>query len=262
MTHGDGPNGSCYRCHSAVVNDGVLDYTGGKELWSVQDLRRLDEQGILGQNWKAQWEYALSHPAYLELCKEIVATGGPVLEVAAGPGGGNLSPIKHLGPETPLILNDYEYRLLKRWSHYMRVEHPELPVTYAAFDICSMPLADGSMACVSSAGGISNVLGSHQEVIRECARVLRPGGILGAMELVLTERCLASLPAGLVKAMAYHPWLFGEWVPLFQDAGMTIVSDIAVEQRFMDPRTSALALDASSFGATLEVEYRCILAKK
>jgi len=198
----------------------------------------------------------------MELCKRIVATGGPVLELAAGPGGGNFSPLKHIEPDVPIILNDLEPRILSRWHRYMRQYHPHLPVTYIAFDACSMPLSANSLACVSSAGGISSILGSHQEVLKECARVLRPGGILAGVEMVFTERCVHSLPGKLISAMVYHPWLFREWRPLFMAAGLSIESNIGIGGSLLDPKSSALALDAASFGVTLEVEYRAIVASK
>jgi ubiquinone/menaquinone biosynthesis C-methylase UbiE len=231
-------------------------------MWSDRELRLLDENKVLGRNWASQWQYALAHKDYLEMCKRIVSTGGPILEVAAGPGGGNLSPIKHLDPTVQVIVNDVESQILTRWEHYLREHHPSLTVSFAPFDVCSMPLANSSVACISSAGGLGTMLGSHEQALHECARVLRPGGIVACLEMSITEGCLDQLPRAFLDALVYHPWLFRDWNRLFQSANLTILSDISIEKRTLKPLQSALAGDAALFGASLEVEFRAIVAEK
>ena len=230
--------------------------------WSSKDLRRLDTDGVISANWKTQWEYARDNIAYMDFCIAIAGGEGPVLEVAAGPGGGNLSPLLHIAPDLELVLNDIEPGITGRWQVYIDKEIPGHRVRFAAFDICLMPFDDAAFGCVSSSGGFGTMLGSHGAALKECARVLYPRGLVYAHELALTESCITNMPEVLRNALVYHPWLFRHWDVLLAEAGLSLISIQSMGGRTLSPEESPLAADAAMFEAEIEVERVLMVARK
>lgn len=239
---------------------GVFDF-GGEELWSVEDLKMLDDEHWIARNWDSEWEHILSHPFRKDLCLSLLGGGEPIVELAAGPGGGNLSPMLHLAPHTKVVLNDIDSRLLWRWKEFLRNVAPTADVAAVAFDACDMPFLNGSIAGLSSRGGISSCRGDSKLVLRECARVLKPEGRLLLYELCLTHQTVIDLPQALRDLWVYNNWLFGDWQAMLEDAGFIIVSDVVSEMRTLHADESALAYDASLFEIVLSIEYRAVEAK-
>lgn len=235
----------------------VLDFSG-EYLWSSAELRLLDDEDWIARNWQLEWEHALLHPMRRRICEAGVSTGGPVLEIAAGPGGGNLSPLLHLMPDLKTIVNDLEPRIVERWQGFFNDSYPNL--AFAAFDASSMPLRDNSLGCVSSRGGISNCRGSSNTVLSECARALRPGGLLILYEMCLSQRTMASLPQALREAWVVSPWLYGDWTGLLTRHGFASLFEDVAERIIVSPEQSALAYDAAKFGVELEIEFRAVIA--
>ncbi|KAF0194533.1 MAG: hypothetical protein FD169_1737 [Bacillota bacterium] len=237
---------------------GVLDFTGGEQLWSSIDLRMLDDEDWIARNWQLEREHALHQPARQRICEAAISTGGPILEIAAGPGGGNLSPLLHLEPEIKIIVNDLEFRIVERWQHFLGDRYSN--VAFAAFDASMIPLKDNSMGCVSSRGGISNCRGDSNAVLSECARVLRPGGLLVLYEMCLSPRTVASLPQVLREAWVVSPWVYGDWGDLLTRHSLALLSEDVAERTTVSPEESALAYDAAQFGVVLEIEFRAVIA--
>ncbi len=130
----------------------------------------------------------------MKLCEIALTAGGLVLEIAAGPDGGNLSPLLHMSPSLPIIVNDIEPRVLELWHDYLAEVLPQNKVWFAAFDAAFMPLRDNAVACASSCGGLGSIAGNRDSAICETFRVVRPGGYLIALEMAFTEETLRSLP--------------------------------------------------------------------
>lgn len=244
----------------AKVSQGVLDFTGGAGFWSLAHLRQLDEQQWLMRNWQAEWQQAQENPVHLGLCRHALATVGPLMELAAGPGGGNLSPLLHLDPKRELLVNDLEPRLLQRWLDFLGEVLPDHQVTFAAFDITQMPLADASIGCISTVAGLGSIQGDPLLVLQECARALQPGGLLVAAELSLTEATAARLPAELRALWANSPWLLRRWPTMVQQAGLTIVSDETI--RVPLTPESGLWQDATHFGVEPQAERHYLTIEK
>lgn len=237
---------------------GVFDFARGEELWLSQDLRMLDDEDWIARNWQLEWEHTVRHPARQRICEAAVGTGGPILEIAAGPGGGNLSPLLKLAPDTKIIVNDLELRIVERWHSFLGDRYPN--VAYAAFDASKITLQNDSMGCVSSRGGISNCRADSGVVLSECARVLRPGGLLVLYEMCLSPRTVASLPQALRDAWVVSPWVYGEWAELLTRHGFALLLDDVAEITTVSPDQSALAYDAAQFGVELEIEFRAVIA--
>ena len=240
---------------------GVLDMTRGREYWSPRELTRLDEEGWLRHNWEAEWKHAEETPARKSVIKALLSTGGPVLELAAGPGGGNLAPMLRGSDNIRLIVNDLESRLLYRWRAFLKEQGMLHRVAFLACDAAALPLADASVAAVSSRGGISNAMGTHRDILAECARVLKPGGVVGTYELSLSERTLHNLPTALRETREYNAFLYRDWSALLLGTGLKLES-VAVGETFTMDRTSALGADAAEYNFVLEAEMVAVVMVK
>jgi SAM-dependent methyltransferase len=218
----------------ARVENGVIDFTSG-HTWSESRLARLREQDRIRRNWFNEWEHARSLPARTRICERALQTGGPILELAAGPGGGNLSPLLHMDPGVPLIVNDIEPALLHMWREFLEeqlgytvhtvdtvspnrvneitsVSGPSsakdtftaidpFNLCLVAFDACrEWPVLDGAIACVSSMVGLSHLEGTADKVLFQLARVLKPGGILVGIEIQFTQDTIMRVPDELKQA--------------------------------------------------------------
>jgi SAM-dependent methyltransferase len=206
----------------ARVSDGVIDFTFGADFWPKAQLRALDQHQSIANNWRGEWAHTLCSAARQRLCELAMEAGGPILELAAGPGGGNLSPLLHHSPEATIIVNDLESRLLTRWQSWLSDNHLGSNVVFAAFDACQMPLRDSQIACISGVGALGSLLGDNLQALKECRRVLQPHGWLLLSEMVLTPMSLASLPDGLRSNWSNLAWLMGRGHQLLQQAGFCI----------------------------------------
>ncbi len=246
----------------ALVRNGVIDFTLGNDFWPKRNLRELDATYAIEGNWQSEWQHMLAHPARAELCQTALASGGTVLELAAGPGGGNLSPLLHLNPDVRLVVNDLESRVLHRWQTFISGEMRVRNTLFVAFDAVDMPIRDASIACISSAGGLSNVRGDLGRLLRECARVLKPAGKVIAYELVISPETVRRLPEELQQLWSVNPWLVNRWEEQFATAGLRMVSRQVAETRRLDPVQHGLAIDASAYGVDVISEMHCIIAEK
>ena len=230
--------------------------------WSAKNLRLLDDTDTLAHNWQSQWRYAQDNQQYMAFCRSIAGAGVPILEVAAGPGGGNLSPLLHIDPGLAIVLNDIEPGIVGRWQSLLDSVLPGHRVSFVACDVCSIPLPDAAIACVSSSGGLGTMLGSHADALSECARVLKPGGGLYAHELALTEDCIDNMPESLRGSLVSQPWLFRHWDALLRGTDLCLESLTYHERRTLFPDESPLARDAALFNYTMEVERILLFARK
>jgi len=245
----------------ARVEDGVIKPSGG--LWPEPLIKRLVDENWIPKNWNSAWQEAQRSPEWMNLCEIALMTGGPILEIAAGPGGGNLSPLLHINPSLPIIVNDIEPRILALWRDYLAQVLPRNSVYFAAFDAASSPLRDDSIPCASSCGGLGSIEGDKDSAIRETFRVIQPGGHLVALEAAFTERTRRSLPEPLRVELQEDPIVAADgWSNALGKKGFEIVRDSVAGSRQLRPDESGLAMRASKYGITLWVEYHYIVAKK
>lgn len=239
----------------------VVDLTRGQQYWHPLELERMDREGWIERNWDGEWNHAQLHPTRRALVDRLLSTGGPILELAAGAGGGNLAPMLRANESVRVIVNDLDRRVLDRWNAFVK-EQGLLPrVAFLACDASLLPLSNGSVTAVSSRGGISNAMGRHRDILMECARVLKPQGIVGTYELSLSERTLHNLPVALRESWVYNAFLYRDWSALAAGTGLTVASVTVGETIIMD-RTSALGMDAAAYDLVLEAEMVAVVMAK
>ena len=77
-----------------------------------------------------------------------------------------------------MILTDLSHRILA-WDRRLieeNIHNPYVDVVFLACDCADLPLADGSVDCVTSFAGFESMQKKMDQGFREALRVLRPGG--------------------------------------------------------------------------------------
>lgn len=240
----------------------VFDFTAGADFWPKASLRALDAGSWIASSWENEWKQTQASQARLRLCRMALQQGAPILELAAGAGGGNLAPLLHLSPQARLLVNDLESRLLTRWASFLADLRLGQNAVFAAFDACEMPLRDASLGCISAIGGFGSLLGSQIAALRECARTLKPGGRLLIGEMVLSGDSLSSLPTALRQSWEGMPWLLGQGELALNEAGFSLDEHWVEGGRRLDGQHDGLAEEAGRFGLALAVEYHYLVASR
>lgn len=106
-----------------------------------------------------------------------------VLDVGCGAG---LDTILAAGRAAKVVGIDFSLEMLQRARGCLEEAGLAAKVTLLRTEVQSLPLLDGSMD-VALVNGFFNLNPFREDAFRELARVLRPGGVLYASELVLRE---------------------------------------------------------------------------
>ncbi len=178
--------------------------------------------GIASENY---W-FRRHQAAYLHLREEV--QGPRLLEVGAGEGYGAAL----LAERAPAVLAlDYDALAI---AHLAR-RYPELAAARA--NLAALPVAGGSVDTVVSLQVIEHVW-DHPQFVAECARVLRPGGLL---MLSTPNRLTFSPGAGSadkpVNPFHTHEFTAAELCRLVAGSGLEVV---AVRGLFAGPEVAAL----------------------
>lgn len=136
-----------------LVVDGIGAFGSPCADWPSDAVKSLIKGKWIYHNWSNEIESANDESSLRKpFCDTLAHMDGPVLEIAAGPGGGNMAPILTRNHEAWLIVNDWSFRVLSLWKHFVGLENfPSL--SFAAFDARHMPLRDACLAAISSSGG-------------------------------------------------------------------------------------------------------------
>lgn len=192
---------------------------------SAEDLPLTGERtapGIASENY---W-FRRHQAAYLHLREEV--EGPRLLEVGAGEGYGSAL----LAERAPDVLAlDYDGLAV---AHLVR-RYPGLAAIRA--NLAALPVADASMDTVVALQVIEHVW-DHPQFVAECARVLRPGGLL---MLSTPNRLTFSPGAGPsdkpLNPFHTHEFTAAELRRLVAGSGLSV---LAVHGLFAGPRLAAL----------------------
>ncbi len=233
------------------------EQVGDRSKW-IDDARR---ENWMPNNWNGNYDHS-QQQGRKRLCDELANVNGPILEVAAGPGGGNLSPVLRRNPNASILVTDIVPQILELWQAFLLEKALGQNVSFAAFDAKEMPIRDNSIAAVSSAGGFDNIA-NHDLAIREAVRVLLPGGRLFAFEFAFDLSDIARLPLSMRDSMATEsPATVRGWRSLLEDAGLRLDWHETTAGRDLVPEEGGLPNEAAKHGVTLRVRYEYFIASK
>ena len=141
--------------------------------------------------------------------------------------------------------------LARRARHVIGVDYDPVTVAHAArsypaarfvrANLAALPIATGSMDVVAALQVVEHVW-DHAQFVRECARVLRPGGVL----LATTPNRLTFSPGTSRPRNPFHTWEFtsAELTTLLQTGGFVVEHALGLHA---GPRLGALDERYGSF---------------
>ena len=231
-----------------------------------EDMRR---EGWIARNWRDAWhqpggwadsEYGRNlvgernRPDDLRIGRRIADLGGVILDIGSGPGGGYMPFILQADPAARIIVSDRSRVAVEEWKRFLDRELDSPYVYYAALDFCDIPFRSCTVDVISDHGGIINCIGDRSAALRECWRVLRPGGTLVSLNSFVARETLASLPDDARRALLReYPFISDS---LYEDTVLAgfrkIDSEAAGSWSTEEDRDSSIAGFARSLGITIE----------
>jgi len=145
--------------------------------------------------------------------EKIVAHGGLILEICAGPAGGYVPAVLLRDYEANIMINDLCPTVVREWQNlFNNMDNPPPNVEYAAFNVCDIPFVDDCIDVISGYSAIINIEGggdARNEALREIYRVLKPGGLFVCNFMYVTEEFYNSMPTHARKIIKErYPKLF------------------------------------------------------
>ena len=206
----------------------------------IQDLRgtELTVDSLIEQQWTNT-----EHPTPTDDVaglREAMLLGGPILDVASGPGGGLAAFALRLDTNAEVVMNDISLWPLRRWQKLARRKGCWPNLRFAQFDARTMPLASNTVPVVVSRCGISETADGYA-VISEIFRVLRPGGRFQAAESMPEIRGTANSVPGFREACRHRFQFVPDYGEALRDAGFESIRVNATGGRPIVPGEGALA---------------------
>lgn len=246
----------------ADVVGGIVSFATDVKRWSESDVARLRERQVIPRAWDKAADRGRI-PKLDEFCDELAAQPGAILEIAAGPGGGNMPGILQRNSQAKILANDASPDVLRLWQAFLRPRGVGANCCFAVFDARCMPLRDRSIAAVSSVSGFGNVEG-WRTAVWEAHRVLIDGGFLYSCDLVIDADDFDRFPAELKMRWSgeEHETLTRGLTPALVQCGFQIVESLTEFHRKGDPAEDGVAERALEYGATFRWNREIIKAQK
>jgi ubiquinone/menaquinone biosynthesis C-methylase UbiE len=178
------------------------------------------------------WE---SLPKEYEFIKGKDFSGKLIIEIACGPGGGLSSLILKEYPEAIILMNDFGLFIVQGWSSISQKKGLWTNLSFSQFDARHCPIMSDSIDCVTSDIGFSEIA-SNIIAFREAYRMLKPGGMLYAVEYDYDMKASVKIPDDILVRLEeeyprdplYRDPYFGKgYKPRLFDAGF---KDIVVDE--------------------------------
>lgn len=177
------------------------------------------------------------------VAEKIVAHGGLILEICAGPGGGFSPAIFMKNYHVHLMISDLCPTVVKEWYklfHSMDAAPPN--VEYAALDVCNMPFYDNCLDVVSGSAAIINIEGDRDKALKEIYRILKPGGIFVFDYIFVTQENYEKMPREAREIIkTRYPVAFWDSLEIFDHLGFSKIEMIQTGQWSNKDDESSLA---------------------
>ena len=253
--------------------DGVVYFVPAEtDLERVQWERDMQTEGWIARNWHDAWgqpggwadsKYGRNvigergRPINLRIGRKIAEHGGVILDIGSGPGGGYMPFILQADPSAQIIVSDLSHAVVEEWKHLLDRELDSPFLYCAALDFCDIPFKSCTVDVIADHGGIINCIGDQSTALRECYRVLKPGGIFVSLNGFVTKETLAALPEYVQQALLKeYPFIFND---LYEDtvlAGFRKIDSMVTDTWTTDEDDSGIAEFARDLGITLKfTEY-------
>jgi len=240
--------------------------------WPPAEIQKLRDMNAIPNNWNGQsrsvnWKGQSSPPSaepaksFHDALDSVATSGGYILDVASGPGGGVAAAVLSRNPDANIIMNDISAPVLELWREFLAERGIGDNICFAAFDASNMPVRTGTMDAIANMGGFGNIGDKDHDAIREACRVLKPGGRVFSFELVLEPESLQKLPDPMRTRHAAQVSGHG-MAPFLEAEGLTVESKHNVGGRELVPEEGGLPTRAARHGVTLRVAYELLIARK
>lgn len=201
------------------------------------------------------------------LISAIIEAGGPVIELACGPGMGLIPSIKQINPSFPCMATDASSLVVSEWKRYLDDKEKYDALDFAQFSVLDMPIKSGTVQAYSSFIGISSTRSGnsgYRLALSEIYRTLAGGGLFYTIENEWSD-----VPAilGLFEKMNRLPWTcFREeqisWHDRFIESGFEIVYEQKYEYRSLRVDDNELGKAALEFDVDIGMNFIAYIVKK
>jgi ubiquinone/menaquinone biosynthesis C-methylase UbiE/uncharacterized protein YbaR (Trm112 family) len=239
--------------YSFPVRNGIPDFVPSSVgAWSEKEIEIIRKGDWIRRNWETQRQQMKRISKRVEFCKQIAEYDGLILDVASGPGGGNMPGIVYFNPEATVLMNDLGATVLHEWLSFLKGNNLAPNVSFAGFDATVMPIRPNTFDIVTSAGGFGNIVPGKGKAIEEAFRVLKQGGTLFMVDGIIEEESFSQLPHHVQKEWKEaDPDMTKGYKHLLENAGFSIISYEIIGRRAIRPDESELGKTAAKYGVTI-----------
>lgn len=248
-----------------VVDDGVYKFVEAEDdSWAgevdavLAQARKNTLDEIILENFNHVWNSDIPNPHAIQLAQ----TQGVILEVACGPGFGNILYTLKLNPSAKIIANDLGAIVLHSWRRVLQSLGMTSSIEFAHFDMKSIPFRDGCVDAISSSGGFANIM-NRRRSIEESFRILRPKGKMYVSDIDIDIDTFNRLPQDEITAWkSKDPEIGIDLIQMIEESGFKISVESGPNKRPLDPNESTIARIGQRHGIQMyTVGYRLTAVK-